>query len=286
MRNVAASVLARLKNLAKAKGLVYNEVLVRYAIERVLKRLELSPYASKCILKGGSMFIIWNGGFSFRPTMDADIEFRGDGSPASLERVFREVCVMPGVEVDGVAIDAGTVSAFPIREDDRYGGVRVTMTAKIGSVRVPVQVDVGIGDTITPRARFCDFPVMLDHSAPRLKVYPRETVVAEKFQTIVQRGFANSRMKDYYDLWRLSSDSQVDRAVAKLAVERTFARRKTELPTALPEGLSEGFARDAAKVTQWRSFVRKNRLDVGSMSLDDVVSTIRPFLMGLLPDNN
>ena len=118
------------------------------------------------------MFIIWNNGFSFRPTMDADIEFRGDGSPASLERVFREVCIMPGVEEDGVAIDAGTVSAFPIREDDQYGGVRVTMTAKIGSVRVPVQVDVGIGDTITPRARSCDFPVMLDHSALRLKVYP------------------------------------------------------------------------------------------------------------------
>ena len=286
MRNVAASVLARLKNLAKAKGLVYNEVLVRYAIERVLKRLELSPYASKCILKGGSMFIIWNGGFSFRPTMDADIEFRGDGSPASLERVFREVCAMPGVEEDGVAIDAGTVSAFPIREDDQYGGVRVTMMAKIGSVRVPVQVDVGIGDAITPRARSCDFPVMLDHSAPRLKVYPRETVVAEKFQTIVQRGFANSRMKDYYDLWRLSSDSQVDRAVAKLAVERTFERRKTELPISLPEGLSDGFSRDAAKVAQWRSFIRKNRLDVGSMSLEGVVSAIRPFLMGLLPDNN
>ena len=102
----------------------------------------------------------------------------------------------------------------------------------------------------------------------------------------MQRGFANSRMKDYYDLWRLSSDSQVDRAVAKLAVERTFARRKTELSASLPEGLSEGFARDAAKVTQWRSFVRKNRLDVGGISLGDVVSAIRPFLMGLLPDNN
>ena len=92
--------------------------------------------------------------------------------------------------------------------------------------------------------------------------------------------------EDYYDLWKLSSDSQVDLAVAKLAVERTFARRKTELPVALPEGLSDGFARDAAKVTQWRSFVRKNRLDVGGISLGDVVSAIRPFLMGLLPDNN
>ena len=117
---------------------------------------------------------------------------------------------MPGCEEDGVLLDSGTVSAFPIREDDQYGGVRVTMTAKIGSVRVPVQFDVGIGDVITPQAKACDFPVMLDHSVPRLKVYSRETVVAEKFQTIVQRGFANSRMKDYYDLWRLSADENVD----------------------------------------------------------------------------
>ena len=282
MKNVAASVLARLKNLAKSKGLFYNEVLVRYVIERVLRRLELSSYASKCVLKGGSMFIVWNGGFSFRPTMDADLEFRGDGSPEALERVFREICDMPGCEEDGVLLDSGTVSAFPIREDDQYGGVRVTMTAKIGSVRVPIQFDVGIGDVITPQAKACDFPVMLDHSVPRLKVYPRETVVAEKFQTIVRRGFANSRMKDYYDLWRLSADENVDQEVAKLAVTRTFRRRQTELPVAVPEGLSDDFARDAAKVIQWRSFIRKNRLDVGTMSFADIVSTVRSFLMGLV----
>lgn len=281
MKNVAASVLARLKNLAKAKNLVYNEVLIRYAIERVLKRLERSSYASKCVLKGGSMFIVWNGGFSFRPTMDADLEFRGDGSPAGLRLVFQEVCGMPGFEEDGVAVDAKTVSAMSIRDDDPYGGVRVTMTAKIGSVRVPVQFDVGIGDAITPRARACDFPVMLGHSAPRLKVYPRETVIAEKFQTIVQRGFANSRMKDYYDLWKLSTDKKVDVAVARLAVVRTFERRKTEIPAVIPEGLTDDFARDAAKVTQWRSFLRKNRLDVGTSSFADIVSAIRPFLMGL-----
>ena len=282
MKNVAASVLARLKNLAKAKGLVYNEVLVRYVIERVLRRLELSSYASKCVLKGGSMFIVWNGGFSFRPTMDADLEFRGDGSPENLECVFREVCDMPGCEEDGVVLDGETVSAIPIREDDQYGGVRVTVTAKIGSVRVPVQFDVGIGDVITPQAKACDFPVMLDHSAPRLKVYPRETVVAEKFQTIVRRGFANSRMKDYYDLWRLSADEKVDREIAKLAVARTFRRRKTELPVAVPDGLSDDFARDAAKVIQWHSFMRKNRLNVGMTSFSDIVSTVRSFLMGLV----
>lgn len=228
------------------------------------------------------MFIVWNGGFSYRPTMDADLEFRGDGSPTNLERVFREVCEMPGTDEDGVAIDGKTISACLIREDDEYGGVRVAMTAKIGSVRVPVQFDVGIGDAITPRAHACDFPVMLDHSPPRLKVYPCETVIAEKFQTIVQRGFANSRMKDYYDLWILSKDNKVSNEVARLAVVRTFARRRTELPTGVPEGLTDFFDQDVAKETQWRAFVRKNRLDVGMLSLWEVVSVIRPFLMGLL----
>lgn len=282
MTNIAASVLSRLKNLAKAKGLIYNEVLVRYVIERMLKRLELSSYASKCVLKGGSMFIVWNGGYSFRPTMDADLEFRGDGTPASIGRIFREICEMPGCEDDGVVIDAKTVSASLIRENDEYGGVRVTMIAKIGVVRVPVQFDVGIGDAITPRPQSCDYPVMLDHSVPHLKVYPRETVIAEKFQTIVNRGFANSRMKDYYDLWRLSLDTKVDCEVAKTAVVRTFGRRKTALPTTLPDGLSDDFALDVAKITQWRAFVRKNRLDLGGMSFADIVSAIRPFLMGLI----
>ena len=282
MTNIAASVLARLKNLAKTKGLVYNEVLVRYVIERVLKRIELSSYASKCVLKGGSMFIVWNGGFSFRPTMDADLEFRGDCSPASIERLFREVCEMPGSEDDGVIINPETILATLIREDDQYGGVRVTMNAKIGAVRVPLQFDVGIGDAITPRPVLCDYPVLLNHSVPHLKVYPRETVIAEKFQTIVYRGFANSRMKDYYDLWRLSLDEKVNCKVLKVAVVRTFERRKTLLPTEIPDGLSDGFAHDANKIVQWQAFVRKNRLDVGEMSFADIVATIRSFLMSII----
>lgn len=282
MKNIAASVLARLKNLAKEKCLVYNEVLVRYAIERVLKRLELSQYAAKCVLKGGSMFILWNGGFSFRPTMDADLEFRGDGTPENLVAVFRDVCRMPGADVDGVVIDEESIAAASIREDDQYGGVRVTMMVRIGAVRVPVQFDVGIGDVITPSPKSCAFPVMLGHPAPRLKVYPRETMIAEKFQTIVQRGIANSRMKDYYDLWCLSKDRDVVPDVAKLAIERTFRRRKTKLPITTPEGLSNAFAMDDAKVVQWRAFVRKNRLDVGTKLLADVVSEVCEFLMPLV----
>ena len=282
MKNVSASVLSRLKNYAKANGAVYNEVLVRFAIERVLKRLERTPHASKCILKGGTLFFVWGGGFSFRPTMDADLEFRGDGSPESLARIFRDVANVSCESEDGLRIDADSIRAIPIREDDQYGGVRVTMTARIGTVRIPVQIDIGVGDAITPMARKMMFPTILDMEAPFIKMYPRETVVAEKFQTIVKRGIANSRMKDYYDLWMLSADENVDRAKAKLAIARTFERRKTAVPSAVPVGLSEAFAIDPDKSVQWRAFVRKNRLDIGEKSLSDVVASIREFLMPLI----
>lgn len=279
MKNLSASVLARLKNRAKELGLVYNDILIRFAIERVLKRLERTSYAGNCILKGGTLFIVWNGGFSYRPTMDADLEFRGDGSPENMKAVFDEVARMPGEEEDGLRIDADSVRAVPIRDEDQYGGVRVTMMTLIGTVRIPVQIDVGIGDVITPVAKKGDFPVLLDFDAPRLKIYPRETVIAEKYQTIVKRGLANSRMKDYYDLWKLSEDPKVDLDLCRQAIARTFERRETPLPGSVPEGLSDAFANDESKLKQWHAFLRKNRLSCDGLSLTDLVSRLRDFLL-------
>ena len=279
MKNLSASVLARLKNRAKELGLVYNDILIRFAIERVLKRLERSSYSSSCILKGGTLFIVWNDGFSYRPTMDADLEFRGDGSPENLKAVFDEVARMPGAEEDGLRIDADSIRAVHIRDDDQYGGVRVTMTALIGAVRIPVQIDVGIGDAITPGAKKGDFPGLLDFEAPRLKIYPRETVVAEKYQTIVKRGLANSRMKDYYDLWKLSEDPKVDPGLCRQAIARTFERRETPVPTSVPEGLSDAFANDDAKLKQWHAFLRKNHLTCDGISFAEIVARLRAFLL-------
>lgn len=278
MKNIASSVLARLKNIAKKNSMVYNEVLIRYGIERTLKRLERSSYVDSCVLKGGTMFLVWNGGLAFRPTMDADIEFRGEGSVENLQRVFTEVASMSGEEEDGLVIDDKTIKVEHIRDNDEYGGVRVNMIARIGVVRIPVQFDVGIGDAITPAPKKDYFPTLLDLDPPRLKVYPRETMIAEKFQTIVKRGLANSRMKDYYDLWKLSEDVVVDVEQLKSAITRTFERRETELPQTPPLGLSEEFANDSQKIVQWAAFLRKNRLDAGEYNFKDIVSLIRSFL--------
>lgn len=273
--NIAASVLARLKNLAKEHSLVYNDILQRYAAERILKRLERSPFASKCILKGGSLFIIWSDGFAYRPTMDIDLEFRG--TDENLLQVFRSLATIPGEEEDGLRIDAESLASSPIREDDSYGGMRVTMKAFIGNVRLPIQFDIGIGDAVTPAPRKARFPALLDGEPPLVKIYPKETVIAEKFETLVRRGFANSRLKDYYDLSVLSLEEGMDVAILRHAVERTFARRRTPLPIVVPDGLLDSFATDSVKQAQWRTFLRKNHLNLGEKTFLDVVRGLRSF---------
>ncbi len=282
MRDVVASILARLKNIAKENGLVYNDVLRRYATERILRRIELSPYSSQCILKGGTLFVLWRAGFDYRPTMDVDLEFRGEASTTGLVRMFREIAELPGREDDGLQIDPKTIQAKDIREDDPYGGIRVTMLAHLGNVRLPMQFDVGIGDAVTPSARRESFPVLLGMDVPKILVYPRETVVAEKFETIVKRGMANSRMKDYYDLLVLRDDATLNLGRTAKALSRTFARRGTKIPAEVPEGLSDGFCREPAKQTQWASFLRKNRLSVGARTLADVVRELREFFFVLI----
>ena len=275
--NSPASVLAQLKNIAKANNVVFAEILNRYAIERILKRIELSSRATQCILKGGCLFILWSDGFSYRPTMDADLEIRGRGDIDSIVGLFHEVARIVPDEPDGISIDEESISVDRIRADDEYGGVRALMIAYIGTVRVHVQFDIGIGDAITPLAKKADFPALLAMSAPRIKVYPKATVIAEKLETIAKRGLANSRMKDYYDLWVLSREEHIDMSEVANAVVRTFARRKTAVPQECPYGLTNEFAQNADKSSQWNAFIRKSRLTGLAPDLFTVVATIRDF---------
>ena len=275
--NSPASVLAQLKNIAKANNVVFAEILNRYAIERILKRIELSSRATQCILKGGCLFILWSDGFSYRPTMDADLEIRGRGDIDSIVGLFHEVARIVPDEPDGISIDKESISVDRIRADDEYGGVRALMIAYIGTVRVHVQFDIGIGDAITPLAKKADFPALLAMSAPRIKVYPKATVIAEKLETIAKRGLANSRMKDYYDLWVLSREEHIDMPEVANAVVRTFARRKTAVPQECPYGLTNEFAQNADKSSQWNAFIRKSRLTGLTPDLFTVVTTIRDF---------
>jgi predicted nucleotidyltransferase component of viral defense system len=276
-RNVAASVRQRLLNRAHAHGEEPESVFVRYALERLLYRLSLSPHRDHFVLKGALLYRIWEEATQ-RPTRDIDLLGFGARDIGHLEDVFRDVCTLP-VTDDGMVFGATSVRGEPIREGAEYEGVRVRLVAYLGSARLPVQVDIGFGDAITPSAGTAVYPTMLDLPAPVVRVYPVETVVAEKFEALVTLGLANSRMKDYYDLWMLTNRLAFDGQRLSAAIRATLERRGTPLPAVDPIGLRAAFGERADKQVQWRAFLRRSRLVDAPAALATVVERLRHFLM-------
>ena len=276
LKNVAASVRHRLLERSRQRGEDFQFVLSRYASERLLYRLSVSPHREDFVLKGALLFLLW-GGELHRPTRDLDLLGFGDSSVAALEKVFRELCATV-VEDDGLVFVAESVAGGRIREDQEYGGVRVKLIAMLERAQIPVQVDIGFGDAITPAARWHNYPTLLGAPPPRLRTYPRETVVAEKLEAMVSLGMGNSRMKDFYDLTVLAQQFDFDGARLAKAIGATFRRRKTPLPAPQPLAFSEEFARDTAKRTQWTAFVRRLGLDDAPGELAEVVGIVRGFL--------
>jgi len=274
-KNLTASVRQRLMNLARARTEEFGLILTRYGIERLLYRLSQSPYRSTFVLKGALLFELWTD-HPHRPTRDLDLAGRQETTVADMKRVFAAICAQP-VENDGLAFDPKAVRAETIREERAYQGIRVRCLARLGNARIPVQVDVGFGDVITPGPVKLEYPTLLDFPAPRLQAYPRETMVAEKFHALVRLGLTNSRMKDFYDLWILARDFEFDGQVLAQALEATFRRQKTEIPVVDPLPLSAEFAENKAR--QWRAFLIKNRLGIGGVTLTRVTEDLRQFLL-------
>lgn len=269
-RNVGASIRQRLLNLAKARGQPLELLLTRYALERLLHRLSLSPHRERFVLKGALLLTTW---FDepHRATRDLDLLGFGDPSEDALLAVLREV-MMIAVD-DGVSFDTAKLKIQPIREDLDYGGSRLSTTALLSGARIPIVVDVGFGDAIEPGAEDIELPVLLDLPSPRLRAYPLETVIAEKLHAMVTLGMANSRMKDYYDVWMLTRAFTLDPIRLRRAVDATFARRRTSLLASVPEGLSDAFAADPGKQAQWQAFARN--LSASRPGLDEVVVDLR-----------
>lgn len=276
--NGGASVRARLLNLAKARNIEFGLLLTRFALERLIYRLSISPHRDQFLLKGALLFDLW---FDqpLRPTRDADFLGFGPADPAALAAIFREICA---IEVaDGILFDPSSVKAQEIRKEDDYGGIRVTLTGMLDRARCPVQADIGFGDAVTPAPEEIYYPVLLDDLAiPKLRAYPRYTVIAEKFEAIVSLGIANSRMKDFFDLWVLTRHSELDAAILRQAIAATFARRGTPLPTETPLGLSEEFSSENTKKAQWQAFTSRNQL--AAPDLQAVVDHLRRSLASTL----
>lgn len=269
-----ASVQARLLNRAKERGEDFSLVLSRYAVERFLYRLSVSPDRDRYWLKGALLFDLWFD-VPHRPTRDADFLGFGPADAETLASTVREICSIAGD--NGMVFDPGSIRIEAIREQAGYGGLRVRFVGLLGKSRCSVQLDVGYGDAVTPGPDEIVYPTMLDDQpAPRLRAYPRVTVVAEKLEAMVSLGMANTRMKDYFDVRALAREGALDVRLLADAIAATFARRGTTLPSGVPLGLSEEFARDVTKLNQWQAFLRKNRLDAPALEL--VVAEVRDFL--------
>jgi predicted nucleotidyltransferase component of viral defense system len=271
---MGASVRARLLTLAREKGQAFDLLLTRYATERLLYRLSTTPHRDRFVLKGAMLITTWFDD-PHRPTRDVDLLGYGDPAPEPMLAVFKEICA---IEVnDGILFDVDALRVELIREELEYGGLRLRTTARLAGARITIVIDIGFGDAIEPGVEEINLPVMLDLPAPRLRVYPRETVVAEKFQAMVLLGFANSRMKDYYDIWILSRSYAFDAERLSRAITATFERRRTAIPDEVPDALTPAFSTDAAKQRQWASFARDLAADVPSLEV--IVSDLAGFLM-------
>lgn len=277
---LAQSIKQRLRNLADQRGEVFNIVLVRFAIERLLYRITRSTHADGFILKGAMLFAVW-ADKPHRPTQDVDLLGFGSPSADRIAAVFREVCVV-AVEPDGLVFEPASVAVEPIRADAVYDGLRVRLLARLGSARIPMQVDVGFGDVVSPAPRELTLGPMLALPAPRLRTYPPETVIAEKLDAIVTLGMANSRMKDYFDLWTISRTMSFSFTELRTAVLATAERRRTRVPDSVPAGLSVEFGADSTKNLQWTAFIRKMGGQGTAPALAHVVADLHGFLMPIL----
>jgi len=264
VQNIGASVRARINNKAKADNVNTQFLLTRYALERMLYRLAVSEHRDSFLLKGALLFDLWYD-VPLRPTRDIDLLGFGMAEIPHLINVFEDLCA---IEVeDGINFDAASINAEEIRKDANYSGTRLTVLGIIDGAKCTVQVDVGYGDAVTPAPEMATYPVMLeDMPAPELRVYPQYTVITEKFEAIVSLGMANSRMKDYFDLWVLLRNADLKPRVLEQAVQATLARRGTVMPSGIPVGLSDQFASEKSRVALWDAFVGRNKLNAESLA--------------------
>lgn len=273
-KDLGASVRARLLNLAKAQGVDFTQVLVHFALERMLYRLSQSAHAERFLLKGALLFTLWYD-MPHRPTRDADLLGFGPSDPDSVAAAFRDIA---RVEVaDGIVFDPDSVRVEVIRENAGYSGVRVHLIGEIARAHCKTQIDIGFGDAVTPGPVEAVYPVLIDElPAPLLRTYPVYTVIAEKLHAIAVLGMTNTRLKDYLDLSVLFERETLDADTLAAAIAATFKRRGMTVPATLPIGLSDEFASDASRQELWRAFLRKNELE--EQALRKVVARLRSAL--------
>ncbi len=276
-KNVEASVRARLQNKAQETGRPFAEVFQYYGMERFLYRLSQSKYADTFVLKGALMFVVWKVP-GMRTTRDIDFLGRFDNEIIKIEVVFKEICSMV-VPQDGLRFDPELVKGERIKEDADYEGVRIKFMGFLGKARIPMQVDIGFGDVVFPKPKTINYPAILDFPSAHLKGYAAETVVAEKFEAMINLGHLNSRMKDFYDIWLMARQFQFSGEELSQAIRQTFEHRGTSLPKVAPFFAEEIYNKLSDRQQLWKAFLGKMGIKNVPDELCEIARAIEGFLL-------
>ena len=277
IKNIEASVKAQLQNKAKETNRPFAEVLQYYGIERFLYRVSQSKYTDKLILKGALMFTVWHVP-ERRTTLDIDFLALYDNQIDSIEKMIKDFCKTTVVQ-DGLVFDPANVKGQRIKEDAEYEGVRVKFLGLLDRSRIPMQIDIGFGDSIYPKAKEIEYPVILDLPKPKIKGYPAESVISEKFEAMVKLGLLNSRMKDFYDIWLMMRQFKFSGSKLAEALKRTFEHRKTPLPEKSPLFAEEIYDEKSDRQTLWKAFLAKGEIQHAPEKLSVVANDIEGFLI-------
>lgn len=284
-KNSAASIRQRLLNISREQKIEFQLVLTRFALERFLYRLSQSKYSKDFVLKGAMLFQVW-GGAMHRPTRDLDLLSFGKPDITYFTEIIREICTQEQSS-DGILFQTDSILLESIKEEDEYQGLRATFIATLELARIPLQIDIGFGDSIIPAPINIDYPTLLNLPSPKLRAYSKETVIAEKFHAMIDKGIANSRMKDFYDIWILATTYMFESKTLFKAIESTFRVRDTPLPTKIPLAFTKEFSEDKIKIAQWNAFLRKGKLlDNKSIDLNEITTILEQLIMHLLFSND
>ena len=276
-KNIKASVRARLQNKAKEEERPFSEILQYYGMERFLYRVSQSKYAGIFVLKGALMFMVWHVP-ERRTTLDIDFFAQYDNKIASIEKMLKDICKI-NVVSDGLIFDITSVKGKRIKEDADYGGVRVKFVGLLERSRIPMQIDIGFGDSIYPKPKMIEYPVILDFPKPKLKGYPAESIISEKFEAMIKLGLLNNRMKDFYDIWLMMRQFDFNGGRFIEALKRTFKQRKTPLPQHKPLFAEEIYDEKSDRQTLWKALLNKADIKHAPEKLNTTAKAIEKFLI-------
>ncbi len=280
-KNLPESIYSRLKNIALAKHRPTQEILRYYAMERFLYRLSVSKYKNSFFLKGGLMLMIWDP-TTHRPTVDIDFLARAINSSKNISRILKNICSQSVLQ-DGIEFNSTDLIIKESQIETEYTGLSAHFSANLHTAKLPLRIDIGFSDKIFPKPANIEYPALLDFPSPALQGYTPETMIAEKLHAMIKLGLANSRMKDFYDIWTIVNQFQIKPEKIRPIIKKVFINRKTTVQE-FPKAFLKDFYNNPKTLERWNSFLK----DIGheAISFETILFEIRDFFLPILRENN